>query len=364
MRIAFYGSSLLSSYWNGAATYYRGLIKALAALGHDVTFFEPDAFERQSHADIAPPSWCRVVVYPPDMTGVRSVAARAGEADVVVKASGVGVLDDELLLAVMAGAAPGALRLWWDVDAPATLAELEQRPDAPLLRLLPRLDGVLTYGGGTGVVAAYREFGAKHCEPVYNALDPDSHHPVTPAPRYNADLSFLGNRLPDRETRVESFLLEPARQAPHLSFLLGGAGWDSKELPENVRALGHVPTAEHNAFNASPRAVLNINRDSMAARGFSPPTRIFEAAGAGACVVTDAWPGIEDFLRPDDEVLVVRNGQELLECLNALTSDRAAAIGQAALQRLLRSHTYAQRARQVDELLATLADQAASAPVA
>lgn len=364
MRIAFYGSSLLSSYWNGAATYYRGLIRALAGLGHDVTFFEPDAFGRQQCADIVPPEWCRVVVYPADPAGMHAAAARAVEADLVVKASGVGVFDDELLLAVMAAASDRALRVWWDVDAPATLAAIAATPQAPLRRLLPQLDAVLTYGGGPGVVHAYRELGARHCVPVYNALDPQTHHPVPADPRFEADLAFLGNRLPDREARVAAFFLGPAAAAPARRFILGGAGWETLALPANVRTLGHVATADHNAFNASPRAVLNINRDSMAERGYSPPTRIFEAAGAAACVITDAWPGIEDFLQPDREILVVRDGTDLLQCLEELGEERAAAIGRAALHRLLQSHTYAHRARQVDTLLAELADrrQAASRP--
>jgi len=351
MKIAFYGSSILSSYWNGAATYYRGLIKSLAALGHEVTFYEPDAYERQSNRDIDPPDWCRVVVYPATLESVQKVAAQAAQADVVVKASGVGVFDEELLLRVMAAAGPGTLRVWWDVDAPATLAELEQTPEMPLRQLLPQLDAVLTYGGGDSVVRSYEALGARYCEPIYNALDPDTHHPVPPDPRYQADLSFLGNRLPDREARVESFFLSAAEAAPQLSFLLGGSGWESKSLPGNVRTLGHVPTGEHNAFNCSPKAVLNISRDSMAARGFSPATRVFEAAGAGGCLITDAWEGIDSFLQPGEEVLVVHDGRELLNCLESLTPERAAAIGAAGRQRLLRDHTYRRRAEQLHEIL-------------
>ncbi len=354
MKIAFYASSILSSYWNGAATYYRGLVKALAHLGHEVTFFEPDAFGRQERADMDPPDWCKVVVYPADAAGVGAAAARAAEAEVVVKASGVGVFDDELLDAVMAAASERTVKIWWDVDAPATLAEIEQDAEAPLRRMLPRLDAVLTYGGGPSVVEAYRTLGARHCEPVYNALDPETHHRVPAEPRYAADLAFLGNRLPDREARVGEFFLKPAASAPDLNFLLGGAGWESVALPENVRALGHVPTADHNAFNASPRAVLNINRDSMAQRGFSPPTRIFEAAGAAACVITDAWPGLDTFLEAGREVLVVRDGKDVLACLSELDRERATAIGQAALRRLLESHTYVHRAEQVDIMLKKL----------
>ena len=178
----------------------------------------------------------------------------------------------------MSSARPDALRLWWDVDAPATLAEIEGDATAPLRRWLPDLDAVVTYGGGPGICSQYVALGASRCVPIYNAVDPDTHFPVPPDRRFEADLAFLGNRLPDRERRVFEFLIEPARRVPGARFLLGGAGWEQAGMPTNLRTLGHVSTRDHNGFNATPRAVLNINRDSMAERGFSPPTRIFEAA--------------------------------------------------------------------------------------
>ncbi|TCZ61329.1 CgeB family protein [Roseicella aquatilis] len=351
MRIAFYGSSLLSSYWNGAATYYRGLISELHRLGYRTTFYEPDAFDRQKHRDILPPDWAEVYVYDATETALREVIAEAAQADVVVKASGVGVFDDALLQGVMAAARPEAIRIFWDVDAPATLAELAAAPHHPLRRALPGLDLVLTYGGGPPVVEAYEGFGARRCVPVYNALDPATHHPVPPDARFAADLSFLGNRLPDREARVEEFFLRAAALLPDRSFLIGGNGWDDKPMPANIRRLGHVYTRDHNAFNTSALAVLNIARDSMASTGFSPATRVFEAAGAGACLITDAWVGLEMFLAEGEEVLVARDGADVAALLAALTPERARAIGEAARRRILAEHTYARRGAQVDALL-------------
>ena len=351
MKIAFYGSSLLSSWWNGAATYYRGLLRNLAARGHDISFYEPDAYERQQHRDMDPPEWARSIVYPATADGLRSVLAEAGEADVVVKASGVGIFDDELIAGILQHAAPHALKIFWDVDAAATLEEMRAEADHPVRRALGSLDLVLTYGGGPPVVEAYEGFGARACVPVYNALDPATHHPVEPDPRFTADLSFLGNRLPDREARVEQFFLEPAARLSERKFLIGGNGWESKGLPPNVRHLGHVFTHEHNAFNCTPLAVLNVARDSMADIGFSPATRVFEAAGAAACLITDAWEGIELFLKPEEEVLVARDGQDVVEHVRELTPERARAIGEAALRRVLDEHTYAQRGAEVDALL-------------
>lgn len=350
MRIAFYGSSLLSSYWNGAATYYRGLLSALAARGHAITFYEPDAFDRQSHRDIEPPDWARVVVYPATPEGLDRVLAQAGQADIVVKASGVGVFDDALLAGILINARPDAVRVFWDVDAPATLADITSHALHPVRTALPALDLVLTYGGGEPVIAAYTALGAAECVPVYNALDPATHFPVRPDPAFAGDLIFLGNRLPDREARVEAFFLEPAARLPHRQFLLAGSGWQDKPVSRNVGLLGHAGTALHNTLNCSPLAVLNVARESMAAIGFSPATRVFEAAGAGACLITDHWEGIELFLKPDEEVLVARDGADVVAHLDALTPGRAREIGARALRRVLAEHTYDRRAVLVESV--------------
>jgi spore maturation protein CgeB len=350
-RIAFFGSSLVSSYWNGAATYYRGLLKALAGRGHAITFYEPDAFERQRHRDMPDPDWARVVVYPAEEAAALAMLEEARGADLVVKASGVGVFDGLLEREALSLRGPATRVVFWDVDAPATLERMAADPADPFRPLVPRYDLVLTYGGGAPVVDAYRRFGARDCIPVYNALDPSTHHPVPPDPRFACDLAFLGNRLPDREERVKEFLFRPAATLPSRSFLLGGNGWEAGSVPANVRPLGHVSTRDHNAFNCTPRAVLNVNRDSMARFGHSPATRLFEAAGAAACLISDAWDGIEAFLEPGREVLLASDGDEVAALLRDLTPERARATGEAALRRVLAGHTYRHRADQVEAVL-------------
>lgn len=351
MKIAFFGSSLVSSYWNGAATYYRGILRALARNGHQIRFFEPDAFGRQEHRDIPDPDWAEVVIYKATDAGWRAALRQARDADLVVKASGVGVFDRELEAAVLAERRPGQMVLFWDVDAPATLDRIAQDPNDPMRFLIPGYDMILTYGGGPRVVAAYAALGARRCVPIYNAVDTHTHFPVAPDPRFAGDLGFLGNRLPDREARVMEFFVQPATLCPDRRFLLGGAGWEPQHLPANIATLGHVGTADHNAFNCSPLAVLNINRESMARYGFSPATRIFEAAGAGACIISDAWDGIDQFLEPGREILVARDGGEVAEILRGLTPERAREIGRAALARVRACHTYEQRAREVEAVL-------------
>jgi spore maturation protein CgeB len=362
LRIAFFGSSLVSSYWNGAATYYRGLLRALASRGHQVTFYEPDAFDRQQHRDIPDPPWATVVVYPPTTDAALAAVADASRAHLLVKASGVGVLDDVLDSAVAAARRPGSLVAYWDVDAPATLDKLRAEPRSPLARLVPRWDIVFTYGGGDPVVRAYRAFGARACVPIYNAVDPETHDPVRPEARFAADLSLMANRLPDREDRVHRFFFAAARALPRRTFLLGGSGWQDDCLPRNVRSFGHVPTADHNAWNTSALAVLNVSRDSMARTGYSPATRVFEAAGAGACLITDAWEGVEQFLEPGREILVAESGEEVASIVASLATARARAIGEAARRRVLAEHTYARRAVEVEAALAAARAAAGMAP--
>lgn len=361
LEIAFFGSSLVSAYWNGAATYYRGIVRALHERGHRVTFYEPDAYGRQQHRDIEDPPWARVVVYAGEgESGALRALEQARDADLIVKASGVGVFDELLEREVLALRNGSNLVSFWDVDAPATLDRVMRDPHDAFREHIPRYDVVFTYGGGDPVVHAYEALGARRCVPIYNALDPSTHHPVLADPRFECDLGFLGNRLPDREARVEEFLLRPAARLAHRRFLLGGNGWADKPMPPNVQALGHVYTHEHNAFNSTARAVLNVNRESMARYGFSPPTRVFEAAGAAACLITDAWEGIELFLEPDREVLVAADGDAVAAHLSELTSERARSLGNAAHKRVLAEHTYSHRALEVERVL----DALPSRPVA
>jgi spore maturation protein CgeB len=346
MRIAFFGTSRVSSSWSGAATYHRGILRALHARGHRISLFEPEL------RDLSEPSWARVCVYSPkDPSSMVSALEHARGFDVVLKANGVGVLDGFLEEEVLRLRAPSTQVLFWDVDPPTTLARLASDPGDPFRSLLPAYDQVLTYGGGRPVAEAYAALGARHCTPIYGALDPSTHYPEPFDSRFAADLSFLGSRLPDREARVRDFFFGAAYASPKKSFLLGGNGWDPIGLPPNVEHLGHVSTADQNALHSSTTAVLNITREGLARAGWSPAARIFEVAGAGACLITDDWAGIEHFLEPGREVLVARNGLEVSSILERLSADpsRARRIGLAGRRRILSEHTYARRARLFEE---------------
>jgi spore maturation protein CgeB len=351
IKIAFFGSSLVSAYWNGAATYYRGIIKALYQSGHEITFYEPDAYDRQKNRDIEDPYYAKVVVYEATKDALLHVIKQASSADLLIKASGVGVFDEELEKGLLYLKYLDKQVAFWDVDAPATLDRIDNNPYDPFIQLIPQYDFIFTYGGGRKVIDAYMAHGAKNCFPIYNGIDPDTHATVALNPEFISDLAFLGNRLPDREARVDEFFFKPAAALPMSKFLLGGSGWQDKPMPTNVKYVGHVSTNEHNVLNSSSRIVLNISRDSMAKYGFSPATRVFEAAGAGACIITDEWEGIEHFFEIGTEILVARSGDDVIDLLQQLDEEEIIAIGQAAKKKALAKHTYAQRVKGLEHIL-------------
>jgi spore maturation protein CgeB len=353
LRIAFFGASLVSAWWNGAAMYYRGILKALHARGHRITFYEPALPERQARRDLpVAPDFATVVMYSTEGTaGLERCLEDARGADVVVKASNVGFRDAWLDARVLELKSATTQVVYWDLDAPVSLERMAGNPEDPFLSLVPRYDRVFTQGGGDPVVLAYRDFGARECIPVYSAVDPEVHRPEPVDARFDCDLAFLDDRWPDLERRVESFLMRAADLLPDKRFLLAGEGWGERARPANVRYAGPVAPREHNALRTSARSVLDVSRDGMARFGFSPAPRFFEAAAAGACLITDAWEGIELFLEPGRECLVAQDGLEVAEAVLCLTDDGVRQLGEAARRRVLAEHTYAHRALQVEQAL-------------
>ncbi len=361
MKIFAFGASILTSYWNGAATYYRGCYKYLARKGYQVTFVSPDAFDRRKHHDEGDFSFVNASYYPPTAAGIEAMLELAQGADVVVKHSGLGV-DDAVLERRILELQPEAVVVFWDVDAPATLARMSSDANDPFHEDVPRYDAILTYGGGPKARDGYLSAGAKAYYGIYNGLDPETHHPEAADRRYLCDVAFLGNRLPDREARVEELFLRAAALAPEKRFLLGGEGWADKPMPPNVLYVGHVSTADHNQFNCSAGMVMNVNRASMADFGYSPPTRVFEVSGAGTCMLCDDWEGINDCFEPGKEILVVRTAEDVVAALKHYDEGARKQVGAAFHARGLKDHTYQQRAEQAHQaFLASIARKNMSA---
>lgn len=350
LNISFFGSSLVSAYQNTAAAFYRGLIRALSERGHRVTFYEPDVAERRNHRDLPDPHWARVVAYRADDESALDALEKAETSDLIIKCSGVGVCDELLEAAVLELKRPETLVAFLDLESPVTLDRMTSDPENSFRTLVREYDFILARGGGAPVIEAYTGLGATECVLMHDALDPNTHFPVPREKRFDADLGFLNNRVPEREARVEEFFFKPATAVAEKKFLLTGGGWQDKTMPANVNYAGSIEGHEHNAFNSSPRAILNMNRGCMARYGFSPPAGVFEAAGAGACVISNKWEGIEMFLEPDREVLTAGNGEEVAEHLRQLTPEKAREIGRAAHARVLAAHTYANRAELLEKV--------------
>lgn len=351
LNIAIFGSSLVSAYQNRPVAYYRGLVRALSECGHRVTFFEPNIPERLQHRDLANPHWAKVVIYGANDEAALNALDRAEQSDLIIKCSGVGECDDLLEAAVLELKRPETLVAFLDASPCATLDRINNNPEDYFRPLIPEYDFIISRGGGDPVAAAYTALGASECVPIYNALDPNLHFPVPSEKQFEAALGLLSDHTPEREARVKEFFFKPATILPEQKFLLGGSGWPKESVPANVAYLEEISAEQRNAFHSTVRAVLNVNCGCATRYGFSPPPTVFEAAGAGTCLITDKWEGIELFLEPERELLVAANGEEVAEHLRQLTPERARQIGEAARRRVLGAHTYAHRAHQLERIL-------------
>ena len=350
MKIAVFGSSLVA-YGSSAAPYYRGLTRALALRGHQITFFEPHASDHRVHLDHRDPEWSRVVLYEEnEQHALNWVDHASRDADLVIKTSGAGVLDDVLNEAVLACKQADRLVAYWDIDPSATMARVQKsRPD-PIRQLVSRYDLIVTYGGGANVIDSYKALGARICVPIHNALDPATHFPAFADKRFAGDLGFLAAHRPADEPRIEALFLRAAPLLPNRRFVLGGSGWAHHVLPRNVRYAGQVNARDHNAFNSSVRAILNVT-ETKSAHESTPPARIFAAAGARACLISDHAAGLTPFLEPGREVLLADSAEELANLVNSLSPRQAREIGSNAYARVHAEHTYAHRAQQLESIL-------------
>lgn len=353
MRISFFGSSLVSAVRHTAsAAYYRGLLHALADRGHEITFFEPDPGDRQLHGD-ANPGWAHNVVYDATEDGALDWAEHASRnADLIIKASGTSELDQLLNRALVEHKRADTIITYWDTTPLATLQRLQRRTRDPLRGILPGFDAVFVNGGGQAVCADFESLGARQCEVVYAALDTAEHFTAFADRRFAGDVGMLCNSTA-ASGPVEEFFLPAARMATNRRFVLGGSGWDDRMLPDNVRAVGAVPRREQSSFRCSQRALLSINSEAGSA-DYNPGPAFFDAAGARACLLTDGWAGVELFLEPDREVIVIEDAEDLAQVAQALTSAVARQIGANACRRIRSEHTYVHRAEQVEHLLAAL----------
>lgn len=355
MKLVVFGLSISSSWGNGHATTYRALLGAFAARGHEVVFFEWDAPWYRENRDLQQPGLLRLELYG-DWERVRERAlAEAMEADAVLVGSYVHQgprLVDEL---VAAGASP---LVFYDIDTPVTMAQLRAGDESSLRReQVPLFDLYLSFTGGPFLHEVLEgEMGARRARPLYCCVDVERYRPVPRDAELEAVLAYMGTYAPDRQPVLESHLLEPARRLPEMRFLLAGPQYPPDlRCPANLLHLSHLPPARHPALYSSARWQLNATRGDMVRAGWSPSVRLFEAAACGAALLSDRWPGIEDFFTPGREILLPEETEETVEILTRTHDDDRRALGAAARERVLAEHTSARRAAELEEALAAAA---------
>lgn len=344
MHFVIFGLTVSSSWGNGHATLWRGLLKALARRGHTVTFYEKDVPYYASTRDgwIAPHT-VQVRLY----KSLDSICAEAdrdlGRADVAMLTS---YCPDAKMAAELILNSPAPLRAFYDLDTPVTLDALRAGQQVSYVPEcgLAEFDLVLSYTGGRALDELQSRLGARNVAPLYGFVDPDAHAPANPRDEFCADLSYLGTYAADRQPVLEELFVEPARRMPQRRFVLGGAQYpDNFPWTSNIFFVRHLPPVQHSAFFSSSRATLNITRRAMAQYGYCPSGRLFEAAACGAPIVSDWWEGLDTFFEPDTEVLRVDSADDVLRALER-SDDELRSIGEAARGRALAQHTAEQRA--------------------
>lgn len=350
MNLVIFGLAVSSSWGNGHAPLWRGLIGALTTASHHVTFFERDAAWYAEHRDLdALPDGACLVLYRDWMEVFMQARRALVDADAAIVTS---YCPDGRAAADLVRDAR-AVRCFYDLDTPITLARLAAGEDVAYLPAdgLGDFDLVLSYTGGEALDALRRQLGARRTAALYGSVDPALHRPAAPAPHYRADLSYIGTFAADRQTMLERLFVEPARRRPAQRFLLAGAQYPA-DFPwaANIFFVRHLPPAEHPAFYASGRLTLNVTRAAMARMGHCPSGRLFEAAACGVPILSDWWEGLDGFLEPDREILIARTTEDALAALD-LPDAALARVARRARERVLAEHTAERRAGELVALL-------------
>ena len=350
MKIVVFGLTVSSSWGNGHATLWRGLLASLIRRGHDVAFFERDTDYYRHNRDLHALEGGELVLYP-DWETVAARARRAvAEADVALVTSycpDAGAAERVVL------DAPRACRVFYDLDTPVTLAALDRaRPAYVGPDGFAGYDLVLSYTGGPALDALKARLGARRVAPLYGHVDPAVHRPVPRVDRFAADLSYLGTYAADRQAALEDLFIAPARARPNSRFLIGGAQYPA-DFPwtANIFFVQHLPPPDHPAFFSSGRLTLNVTRRAMAAMGWCPSGRLFEAAACGTAILTDAWDGLDAFFAPGAELIVARSTADALAAVD-LSAAELGRIAEAGRARVLAEHTSDHRAAEFEAAVA------------
>jgi spore maturation protein CgeB len=344
LRVVVLGLSLSSSWGNGHATTFRALLKAFAARGHDILFLERDVPWYASHRDLQDPDFCRLEFYS-SLEELRRYHAVIADADAVIVGSYVpeGVAVGQWVQQTAKGVVA-----FYDIDTPVTLAKLERGDHEYLTPALIRdYDVYFSFTGGPTLDYLMGYYRSPAARALYCSVDPKAYPALDRERRW--DLSYLGTYSPDRQPTLERLLIEPARLAPHLRFVVAGPQYPAGiDWPSNVERIDHVPPGDHPAFYAQSRYTLNVTRADMIRAGYSPSVRLFEAAACGTPIISDIWDGIETLLEPGHDIVLAETSDDVLDVLGTWDECRRKALGASAQKRILAEHTAAHRAASME----------------
>jgi spore maturation protein CgeB len=345
LEIVILGLSITSSWGNGHATTYRGLVRELTARGHRVRFLERDVPWYADNRDLPDPPYGKTDLYSSLEDLKDRFASTVRSADFVIVGSYVpeGVAVGEWVTQTARGATA-----FYDIDTPVTLAKLA-RGDYEYLTpaLIPLYDAYLSFTGGPTLRRLEREFGSPMARPLYCSFDPDLYYPDEVEMKW--DLGYMGTYSDDRQPTVDRLLLQPARGWAKGRFVVAGPQYPkSIRWPRNVKRIQHLPPEKHRAFYNAQRFTLNVTRADMIAAGWSPSVRLFEAAACATPILSDYWPGLESIFKLGEEILTVRNAGDVLQYLRDVPEPERRALGKRARARVLREHTAAHRAEELE----------------
>lgn len=362
MKLVIYGLTVSSSWGNGHATLWRGLIRALGEREHKVVFFERDVPYYAQHRDLHELPGGELILYS-DWEEAAELSKRhleGAEVAMVTSYCPDGVAATDLVLASKA-----EVRCFYDLDTPVTLESLDSGQDVAYLgpRGLKDFDLVLSYTGGIALQELQTKLGAGLVAPLYGSVDPDVHRPVPPSPEFTCDVSYLGTYAEDRQDRLEQLFIEPARLCPEFKFLLGGAKYPP-EFPwtENIYFVQHLPPDSHPSFYSSSRLTVNVTRRAMANMGYCPSGRLFEASACGTPILSDMWEGLDGFFEPGREILVAESTEQAVAAMD-LDPQELVNIGRRARERTLDEHTAAHRAEDLERAIERAMSRGARAEV-
>lgn len=347
MKLVVLGLSLSSSWGNGHATTYRALLRAFARRGHEVLFLERDAPWYAAERDLVRPDFCQLALYR-DLAELERWAIPVRDADAVIVGSYV---PEGVAAGRWAQAGARGPVCFYDIDTPVTLAKLEAGDEEYLSReLVAGYDLYLSFTGGPTLQLIEEAYGAPAARALYCSVDEAAYRPLEAPRRW--DLSYLGTYSPDRQPTLERLLIGPARAAPELRFCVAGPQYPAEiDWPANVERLEHVPPADHPAFYAASRFTLNVTRKDMIAAGWSPSVRLFEAGACATPIISDVWDGLASLFEPGREIILARNGQDVLAALRNVNEAARAKMAQAARRRILAAHTAGRRAAELEREL-------------